>query len=1085
MAIGIEPAADSPEAGPSISLQRALRAADFLGGARINRRDRSIKNPRVSIILPTYCRARSGLLAQAMESVLSQSFGSFELLVMDDGSTDGTEDLVADYVRADERVVHVRHDLNSGLPALRVNEGLAMARGEFCAYQFDDDRWTQEALETLVGALEREPTYAVAYGICMLREADVEYQLGSPFNYSRLVEGNYIANNSILHRRTVFERFGGYDAHVVMRRLCDWDLWLRWSRQVRFLHVPVVVSQVDTAVEGSLGRTAHYDAYAARAHMALHRDHLLWPARFPDYRIDGLDHLQHLGADKIAAIWQQQIGPFHTRHRDRFPEILPPSRKLHVLVVKAHFDTTLDITILDNAAWLERRFAFTFVPQGQAEESHVATCDILLLHRTIEPRAEELARTARRAGKAVVFLMDDDLLWIHELGAEFSYLAPGAPYHASLEAQIRQADLALGYSRLIVESIAALNPRWVQLETSIPSFRLEKARYKAAAAHSATPVATPVRIGFAGGSARREELEQLWPAIVEVSRSLGSAARFCFWGFRPVGLEQLQSPWECEEFTFSYGEYLDRLTGSGFDIMLAPLMTERRAKQAKCPIKFLEITAAGAVGIYSNVEPYGAVTHGIDGIKCGTAPGEWRDAILAAVAAGATGRVAMLRAALRKVEADFLSESRARQLGAALDAAAFRASLKLRLESRRARIAYFCHSPYLGGGENHLLRHAQLALRYSFEAVLVLPLDCKGVDGEVLRIARAAGIEVEYLPLLVETEAQDHRQLDQSCIEELSRWLNARDISLGHSVTLMREVGEACRRVGIPHVSSLYATASDATVAWSHCDCIHSDSFRYANAWSKVLGSPAHRIPSPVPATYFRIGERLRGRPEVPVVGVFGTLQPRKGQLQAIQAVGRLRQIHGIEVELRLVGYSHFFPDYVQACLDASRDAGISERLRLTGFVSDPTAMFADVDVVLCASDWESLPQVVLEAMAARRLVVAPPVGGIGDVLSSRCGVLIGDNSVDAILAGLVEALRMEDGERAKRLALARTIVESEATEDVVAGALFRVYREAARRSPEAVAQAQAGADRRSGQVLVDTLERLRARIRAMAAERA
>ncbi|MBL8379797.1 MAG: glycosyltransferase [Burkholderiales bacterium] len=1086
MATGTEPALDDfPEAGPTFSPHREMRAADFLAGARVNRRKCLIENPKVSVILPTFCRARSGLLAQAMESVLSQSFGSFELLVMDDGSTDGTEDLIADYVRADERVVHVRHDSNSGLPALRVNEGLAMARGEFCAYQFDDDRWTQGALDTLVGALEREPNYEVAYGICVFRQADAEYQLASPFNYSRLVESNYIANNSILHRRAVFERFGGYDAHVVMRRLCDWDLWLRWARHVRFLYVPEVVSLVDAAVADSLGRTVHYDSYAARVHMALPRDHLLRPASFPDYRIDGLGHLRHLGGEKTAAIWRQQIGPFRTRHRDRFPEILPPSRKLHVMVVKAHFDTTLDITILDNAAWLEPRFAFTFVPQSQAEESHVAACDILLLHRTIEPRAEELARCARRAGKAVVFLMDDDLLWFHELGEEFSYLAPGAPYRASLEVQIRHADLALGYSRLIVDSIAGLNPRWVQLQTSIPSFRLDEARRKAYVKSTATAPSKRVRIGFAGSSARREELERLWPAIVDVSRSLGSAAEFCFWGFRPAGLEQIESPWECEEFTFSYGEYLDRLTTSGFDIMLAPLMTERRAKQAKCPIKFLEITAAGAVGIYSDVEPNGVVTHGLDGIKCGPSPEEWRDAILAAVAAGVAGRVAMLRAALRKVEADFLSESRARQLGAALDAAAFRASLKRRLESRRARIAYFCHSPFLGGGENHLLRHAQLAQRYSFDTVLVLPLNSKGVDGEVPRIARAAGIEVEYLPFLVETEVQDQRQLDHGCIAELWRWLNARDISLVHSVTLMREVGEACRRAGVPHVSSLYATSSDAAVAWSHCDGIHSDSFRYANAWSKVLGSPAYRIPSPVPAAYFQIGERPRRDREVPVVGVFGTLQARKGQLQAIQAVGQLRQLHGIEVELRLVGYNHFFPDYVQACLDASRDAGIGERLRLTGFVSDPTAMFADVDVVLCASDWESLPQVVLEAMAARRLVVAPAVGGIGDVLSSRCGVLIGDNSADAILAGLVEALRMDDGERARRLALARTIVESEATEDVVAGALFRMYRDAAQRCPDPATQAEAGADGRSGRVLADTLERLRARLRSMAAEQA
>src|SRR5579862_3105227 len=112
-----------------------IRADYFMNEAKIAHSPELIPNPEVSIILPTFCRGDNGLLKTAIDSVLAQTFSSFELIVMDDGSTDSTASVVSEYVKQDDRVIHVRHESNCGLPALRVNEGLLMARGEFCAYQ--------------------------------------------------------------------------------------------------------------------------------------------------------------------------------------------------------------------------------------------------------------------------------------------------------------------------------------------------------------------------------------------------------------------------------------------------------------------------------------------------------------------------------------------------------------------------------------------------------------------------------------------------------------------------------------------------------------------------------------------------------------------------------------------------------------------------------------------------------------------------------------------------------------------------------------------------------------------------------------
>ena len=90
---------------------------------------------------------------------------------MDDGSTDSTADLLAEYVKADDRVIHVQHDTNCGLPALRVNEGLLRARADICGYQFDDDYWTDRFLDTMTCALAQNPGFKVAYGLCQLTGA--------------------------------------------------------------------------------------------------------------------------------------------------------------------------------------------------------------------------------------------------------------------------------------------------------------------------------------------------------------------------------------------------------------------------------------------------------------------------------------------------------------------------------------------------------------------------------------------------------------------------------------------------------------------------------------------------------------------------------------------------------------------------------------------------------------------------------------------------------------------------------------------------------------------------------------------------
>jgi glycosyltransferase involved in cell wall biosynthesis len=107
-------------------------------------------NPAVSIVLPTYNRA--SLLGRSIRSVLGQSYTDFELIVIDDGSTDETSGVVAGF--RDRRIRYIPLSRNTGAGAAR-NVGIRMARGKFLAFQDSDDEWLPSKLVKQMSAFER------------------------------------------------------------------------------------------------------------------------------------------------------------------------------------------------------------------------------------------------------------------------------------------------------------------------------------------------------------------------------------------------------------------------------------------------------------------------------------------------------------------------------------------------------------------------------------------------------------------------------------------------------------------------------------------------------------------------------------------------------------------------------------------------------------------------------------------------------------------------------------------------------------------------------------------------------------------
>lgn len=200
-------------------------------------RDYEKSKPVVTVLLPTFKRAESGLFEKAVESVLNQNLKNIELIIIDDCSTDGTFDLIEFYMNSDPRVSCIRHSYNIGLPAISEYEGYIKSKGEYIAFIFDDNEWQIDYLSKTIPFMIKNSVKA-SYGIARLYYGDGKYiSIGEREvldKYNDLLSVNRIANGAIVLERSVIENVGMYDPHISLARLCDWDLNRRIYDKYRF-----------------------------------------------------------------------------------------------------------------------------------------------------------------------------------------------------------------------------------------------------------------------------------------------------------------------------------------------------------------------------------------------------------------------------------------------------------------------------------------------------------------------------------------------------------------------------------------------------------------------------------------------------------------------------------------------------------------------------------------------------------------------------------------------------------------------------------------------------------------------------------
>ena len=201
----------------------------------------------VSVIIPAYNQGH--FLAEAVDSVLAQTYADVEVIVVDDGSTDNTAEVAQAY--QDPRVRYVYKE-NGGLSSAR-NEGLRHAQGDFISYLDSDDCFLPEKLTILLGALADTPELGFVAGQAIPvdehgNHVGKRFETPLPSDLRELLLGNPLHVGSVLVRRTWQDQVGFFDE--TLRSYEDWDMWLRLAQagcQMLYVAKPVSLYRFHTA----------------------------------------------------------------------------------------------------------------------------------------------------------------------------------------------------------------------------------------------------------------------------------------------------------------------------------------------------------------------------------------------------------------------------------------------------------------------------------------------------------------------------------------------------------------------------------------------------------------------------------------------------------------------------------------------------------------------------------------------------------------------------------------------------------------------------------------------------------------------
>lgn len=266
---------------------------------------------KVSVIIPTYNRGY--IIRKSVESVLNQTYRDYELIIVDDGSTDDTESVIRGY--DDARIRYCRLDVNGGVCAAR-NYGISIADGGYIAFQDSDDMWYPDKLERQMALIENDEGAGFVY--CKLKyrlgenaevilpDERVPYDRKSGDIYRQVLWDNLIPCPCLVARKVCFDEIGGFDGGFAA--LEDYDLAIRLAKNYRAAFVDDVLMEAHVSQGGVSDNTANYLASECML-LGKHKKDFLDTNTF-NHRVERiLDNAEQAGVkDAVVAMLERVLG---------------------------------------------------------------------------------------------------------------------------------------------------------------------------------------------------------------------------------------------------------------------------------------------------------------------------------------------------------------------------------------------------------------------------------------------------------------------------------------------------------------------------------------------------------------------------------------------------------------------------------------------------------------------------------------------------------------------------------------------------------------------------------------------------------
>ena len=998
-------------------------------------------SPQVSIVMPTYSRMAEGFLAKCIDSVLAQTFQNFEFIIIDDGSVDGSQGLITAYANKDSRIVYVRHDENSGLPAVRTNEGILLARASYVSFIFDDNVWESEALSLMMENMMKDPVDVLHANTRMIQNDNSNFDLGGwPLSIELLQHLNTIPNGAVLCSRSFFEHHGMYDPHLGLRRVCDWDLWLRSARfGAKFRHLNMSLGiELGPSSPVSLGNSVTMDYKVVFAYMAdeaqiKRRSEALTPKEILHYDVfDPLKIFPYIRNETEWQAFQNSVyKPFfdtHPKYREATPVIhnrlydssegayflnangsIFKDKKRALIVCnrftpfvedwKSSFESGLGAITVTCSEWQ----ASAFSPE---ELDYLVLIDCAALF--LKPFVEECREQNVAIGYVVMHGMDTPAPDVNPL-QRLAFSSHNSIWE-TFKTDIYFPHFGVPWSDTGLIGVNALMKMCHQV------FVIGRDAGVISIFPGIDGVGLPYlpKTNFAG-----EILCDIQDsAHIAVTFYLGSPTKLHQSLNEQIAkvAKALKRNFAVKLHVLNESEVPDPLSGAPelqdcLYISDEALLTWARRHQAQGVIIVPDV-------ILDQLSEY--FLHFLEDDLAEKKSALLRFSELPAgedLVLDASWIADTLASKLKSVsERQAITQEGCRLTQFACAASSLLLQRDLQSEHPRAgvlRVAVLLNSPLLSGSEAYGLLLVKAFARLGFEVVTCVP-NQHGY-GEVSPVDINLWLKMNGL-----TEAKELSYgLSTQCFDlpaeqcvahsrSFNEWMDQQNIHLVLCSGFIPDPVLARSKANRPVFMALFQPwgypLEKMTFLRDRVAGILTDSEWSASHWARWLPPPVRVVPTALPSRMIkRFNESLGPTPICIAVG--GTLQPRKRQREAIEAVRDLLA-EGYDIKLNIYGYElAIVSEYLQEIRQLVDSNNLGKVVELHGLV-EMEQIARNNHIILSASIDESLPQTLLFTMAAGLVAVACPAGGVPEiVIDGKTGYLCEGFATSDVKAGIKRAI--------------------------------------------------------------------------------